>query len=156
MKQLKVDAIKNGTVIDHISAGKALKVIDILKLTYSDPVTIGINLGSKKIGKKDIIKIENRELTQEEVNSISLIAPTASLSIIKNFEVTKKAKVQIPDTVEGLIICPNPKCITNTENISTKFDIISKSVGCLTEKPIKLRCIYCEKVYSTEQVKIKI
>ncbi|RLC45561.1 MAG: aspartate carbamoyltransferase regulatory subunit, partial [Candidatus Cloacimonadota bacterium] len=104
----------------------------------------------------DIIKIENRELTQEEVNSISLIAPTASLSIIKNFEVTKKAKVQIPDTVEGLIICPNPKCITNTENISTKFDIISKSVGCLTEKPIKLRCIYCEKVYSTEQVKIKI
>ncbi len=149
MKQMKVDAIKNGTVIDHIPAGKALAVADILNLSGSNEVMIGINLNSKKVGKKDLIKIENRELSQEEVNSIALIAPSATLTIIKDFEVIRKYKVEIPESIEGLIKCPNPKCVTNSEDIKTKFMVTD-------EKPLKVRCCYCEKKYLVDEVKIKI
>ncbi len=86
MKQIKVNAIKNGTVIDHITAGKIRKVLDILSLDGTDVVMIGMNLSSNKLGKKDIIKIENKELSGSEVNSIALIAPEATLIIIKDFE----------------------------------------------------------------------
>ena len=149
MKQMKVDAIKNGTVIDHIPEGKALAVADILNLSGSNEVMIGINLNSKKVGKKDIIKIENRELSQEEVNSIALIAPSATLTIIKDFEVIRKVKAEIPESIEGLISCPNPKCITNSEKIKTKFKVTDKN-------PLKVRCCYCEKKYLVDEVKIKI
>ncbi len=149
MKQMKVDAIKNGTVIDHIPEGKALAVADILNLSGSNEVMIGINLNSKKVGKKDIIKIENRELSQEEVNSIALIAPSATLTIIKDFEVIRKVKAEIPESIEGLISCPNPKCITNSEKIKTKFKVTDKN-------PLNVRCCYCEKKYLVDEVKIKI
>jgi len=149
MKQLKVDAIKNGTVIDHIPEGKALAVADILNLSGSNEVMIGINLNSRKVGKKDIIKIENRELSQEEINSIALIAPEATLTIISDFEVIRKARAEIPKSIEGLISCPNPKCITNSERIKTKFKVTDKN-------PLKVRCYYCEKKYLVEEVRIKI
>ena len=149
MKQLKVDAIRNGTVIDHITAGKVLKVADILNLQGMDLVMIGMNLASKKLGKKDILKIENRELSGEEVNSIALIAPNASLIIIKDYNVVKKVHLKIPEYIENLIVCPNPKCITSLEEIKSKFQITSG-------KPVKVRCVYCEKKYSIDEVKIRI
>lgn len=148
MKKLKVDAIKNGTVIDHIAAGKVLKVADILNLDGRDTVMIGVNLPSNKIGKKDILKIENRELTQEEVNGIALIAPKATLIIIKNFEIVKKSSLEMPGYIEKHIICPNPKCITNLEKIDSKFKIDPQNATA--------RCQYCEKKYRVETVKIKI
>lgn len=149
MKQLKVDAIKNGTVIDHIPAGKGMQVADLINISGENIVMIGLSLHSKKVGKKDIIKIENRELSQEEINSIALIAPSATITIIKDFEVIRKATAEIPESIEGLILCPNPKCITNSEIIKTKFKVTD-------EKPLKVRCCYCEKKYSVEEVKIKI
>jgi len=149
MKQLKVDAIKNGTVIDHIPAGKGMQVADIINISGENVVMIGISLHSKKVGKKDIIKIENRELSQEEINSIALIAPSATITIIKDFDVIRKAKAEIPELIEGLILCPNPKCITNSENIRTKFMVTD-------EKPLQVRCHYCEKKYLVDEVKIKI
>jgi aspartate carbamoyltransferase regulatory subunit len=147
-KKIKVNAIKNGTVIDHIAAGKVLKVIEILNLTGNDSVMMGMNLSSNKIGKKDIIKIENRELSQEEANSIALISPKATLIIIKDFEVVKKMELEIPDKIEKLIVCPNPKCITNLENVTTKFKVNHKNQT--------VRCMYCEKKYHLDQLKIKI
>ena len=149
MKQLKVDAIKKGTVIDHIPAGKGMQVADIINISGDNEVLIGVNLHSKKVGKKDIIKIENRELSQEEINSIALIAPEATLTIISDFDVIRKAKAEIPKSIEGLISCPNPKCITNSEKIKTKFNVTDK-------KPLQVRCYYCEKKYKIEEVKIKI
>jgi len=149
MKQLKVDAIKNGTVIDHIPAGKGMQVADIINISGENVVMIGISLHSKKVGKKDIIKIENRELSQEEINSIALIAPSATITIIKDFDVIRKAKAEIPELIEGLILCPNPKCITNSENRRTKFMVTD-------EKPLQVRCHYCEKKYLVDEVKIKI
>ena len=149
VKTIKVSAIKNGTVIDHIAAGKVLKVIDILKLTGDNSVMIGMNLTSIKIGKKDIIKIENRELSKEEVNSITLISPSATLIIINDFKVVNKTSLDMPEYIEEHIICPNPKCITNSEEISSKYYINNAETA-------TARCLYCEKKYLVEDLKIKI
>ena len=107
-EKLKVDPIKNGTVIDHRTAGKALQVADILNIGNSEgEIMIGVNLISQKMGKKDIIKIENRELSKDEADSIALISPTATLIIIKDYEVVKKFGIDIPKEINQHIICPN-------------------------------------------------
>ena len=149
VKKIKVNAIKNGTVIDHIAAGKILKVIDILNLTGNNTVMVGMNLASNKIGKKDIIKIENRELSKEEANSIALISPSATLIIINDFEVVKKTLLDMPEYIEEHIICSNPKCITNSEEIPSKYYINNAESA-------TARCLYCEKKYLVEDLKIKI
>ena len=149
VKTIKVSAIKNGTVIDHIAAGKVLKVIDILNLTGNNSVMIGMNLNSNKIGKKDIIKIENRELSKVEANSIALISPSATLIIINDFEVVNKTSLDMPEYIEEHIICPNPKCITNSEDIHSKYYINNTKIA-------TARCLYCEKKYLVEDLKIKI
>lgn len=148
VKQIKVNAIKNGTVIDHITAGRVQKVLEILNLNAPETVMIGMNLQSNKIGKKDIIKIENKVLSQDEVNSIALIAPKATLIIIKDFEVVSKDSLELPERIKNLILCPNPKCITNEENIKSKFRLTE-------DVPAQVRCLYCEKKYPVEEVKIK-
>lgn len=148
VKQIKVNAIKNGTVIDHITAGKVRKVLDILELDGTEIVMVGMNLSSKKLNRKDIVKIENKELSHNEVNSIALVAPNATLIIIKDFEVEKKVSLEIPENIENLIVCPNPKCITNSEDIKSKFRLTK-------DETVKVRCFYCEKKYLIDEVKIK-
>jgi|UniRef100_A0A7C4TVL3 aspartate carbamoyltransferase regulatory subunit len=144
-RKLKVDAIKEGTVIDHIPRAKALDVIKILKLKEEDIITIGINFSSKKLGRKDIIKIENKELTEEEVNKIALIAPDATLNIIKDYNVVKKIEIKLPEVLEGIIKCPNPNCISNNEKVISRFFVIS-------EKPVKVRCAYCERIFTSDEI----
>lgn len=148
-QQLKVDAIENGTVIDHIPAGKVLQVAEILNLNTPYEVLIGMNFPSKKTGRKDIIKIENRELNEGEVSSLALIAPQATIAIIKNYQVVRKLPVQTPKTIERLIVCPNPKCVTNVLSITTRFTISE-------DKEMQVRCLYCEKKYLVDEVKIKV
>ncbi|RLC53233.1 MAG: aspartate carbamoyltransferase regulatory subunit [Candidatus Cloacimonadota bacterium] len=148
VKQIKVNAIKNGTVIDHITAGRVQKVLEIVNLDSPETVMIGMNLHSNKIGKKDIIKIENKVLSQDEVNSIALIAPKATLIIIKDFEVVSKDYLELPEKISNLIVCPNPKCITNEEIINSEFRLTE-------DTPPQVRCSYCEKKYPIEEVKIK-
>lgn len=146
-KKLKVDPIKNGTVIDHISAGKALQVADILNIGNSQrEIMIGLNLISKKMGKKDIIKIENREISKEEANSIALISPTATLIIIDDYKVVKKFGIDIPKEINQHIVCPNSNCITNIEQVNTRFELAGNN-------PIEVRCSYCEKKYFIDEVK---
>ena len=145
--QLKVDPIKSGTVIDHITAGKALQVADILNLKNpKNLMMIGVNLSSNKMGKKDIIKIENRVLTADEVNGIALISPNASLIIIEDFEVVKKQRISIPKHINKHIVCPNSNCVTNVENVTTRFELAKQN-------PVRVRCEYCEKEYNIEDVK---
>jgi aspartate carbamoyltransferase regulatory subunit len=108
---------------------------------------MGINLQSKKLGSKDLIKIENKELTSDEVNSIALISPDASVTIIKDYNVAKKIQLEIPGYIEELIQCPNPKCITNLEKISSKFKLTA-------DKDVSVRCVYCEKKYRIDDVKV--
>lgn len=138
-EKLVVSAIENGTVIDHIPANKVLKVINILGLDdYEDEVLIGINLNSQKYGKKGIIKVRNKYFEQSDLNKIALVAPNATLIVIKNYEVIEKKCVEIPDTIEKIVKCINPNCITNQETIDTKFSVVEKN-------PLKIQCHYCEK-----------
>lgn len=141
--------IESGTVIDHIPANHAINVLKLLSLKNDNQVIIGINLQSTKFGKKDLIKITDKELSKEEFDTIALIAPEVTVSIIKNGKITKKLKANIPNMIENFIICPNPKCITNIEQIKTKFHLTQN-------EPIKIRCNYCEKEYIMDEVEIKI
>ncbi|MFA7653925.1 MAG: aspartate carbamoyltransferase regulatory subunit [Candidatus Magasanikbacteria bacterium] len=147
-KQLLVAAIKNGTVIDHITAGHALKIIRLLNLaSHNKVVTVGLNLPSQAMKLKDLIKVEDREITTEESNRVAILAPKASINIIKNYEVVKKIFVKLPDTIEYVVVCPNLKCITNNENMNSKFNVIKEKDG------IKLKCHYCEKIFKQEEIK---
>ena len=141
-----VRKIENGSVIDHIAAGRGLKVINILNINPDETAVLLVNVPSKKFGRKDIVKIENKELTLSEVNKISLIAPNATLNVIENGEVREKKKVVLPDILENIVKCPNTNCITNSnEPIKTKFIVENK-------EPIKLRCWYCERIFNSEEV----
>ncbi len=146
MKELKVDAIKNGTVIDHIPAGKAMKVLSILHPNTDDVVTLGMNFSGKS-GKKDILKFENKELKKEDVDRIAVIAPTATINIINDYKVVNKFKVEVPDKLENLWECPNPNCVTKAEGKLTKFVVEDKST-------IEIRCIYCERTFDVDELKI--
>lgn len=147
-KELVVSAIENGTVIDHIPAKNLFKVIKILKLEqFENQITFGTNLMSKKLGKKGIIKVENKFFEQDEINKIALIAKDANLNIIRNYEVVKKVKLEIPDKIEGFVKCINPKCITNHEQVKTKFTVIDKN-------NVTLRCDYCEKIINADNIEI--
>jgi aspartate carbamoyltransferase regulatory subunit len=147
-KQLIVSAIKNGTVIDHIPATYLFKVISILKLDSIDSqITFGTNLESKKLGSKAIIKIADKYFLDEEINKIALIAPQAKLNIIRDYEVVEKRVVEVPDFIIGIVKCVNPKCITNNEEVVTKFNVISKD-------DVALKCYYCEKITHHDQMTI--
>ena len=139
-KELQVSAIENGTVIDHIPARSVFQVIKILGLENCvEQILFGTNLESKKYGHKGIIKVANRFFESEEINKIALAAPTATLIVIKNYQVTEKKRVEIPDHIFNFVKCVNPNCITNHESIPTRFEVIDK-------EDVKLQCIYCEKV----------
>ncbi|MBQ7532103.1 MAG: aspartate carbamoyltransferase regulatory subunit [Bacteroidales bacterium] len=149
-KELIVSAIENGTVIDHIPADKVFQVVKILGLdNVSSPVYFGINVESKKYGKKGFIKVSDKYFEPEDYNKIGLVAPTASIIEIKDFEVIKKQTVTLPESIEHIVKCFNPNCVTNKEHdVPTKFTVIKDAEG-----NIKLHCHYCEK--NTTQDKLE-
>jgi aspartate carbamoyltransferase regulatory subunit len=97
------------------------------------------------MGKKGIIKVSNKFFRPDEINKIALVAPTATLIIIRNFKVVEKKKVEVPDSVEKIVKCFNPNCITNHENVSTRFTVIDK-------EDLKLQCHYCEKITARDTI----
>ncbi|MFW5726154.1 MAG: aspartate carbamoyltransferase regulatory subunit [Bacteroidota bacterium] len=140
VKELKVSAIENGTVIDHIPAQALFQVIKMLKLDVFDKMVLfGTNLESKKFGSKAIIKVSNKYFQSEELNKIALVAPHASIIEIKDFQVTRKTVVETPDDITAIVKCFNPNCITNIEVITTRFTVVDK-------EEIRLKCHYCEKI----------
>jgi aspartate carbamoyltransferase regulatory subunit len=147
-EEIKVKKIKEGTVIDHISSGQALNVLRILGITKEHPttaVTVAMNVQSPKVGRKDIVKIEGRELKNDEVGKISLISPNATINIIRNVKVIKKRKVALPEVIEGVVKCSNPNCITSSEAAVARFRVERKA-------PIKLRCFFCERVMEQSDI----
>ncbi len=148
MKKLEVSAIEEGTVIDQIANKSTFKVANILNTQKIEQVVlIGFNLSSKKLGKKGIIKIGGKLLTQEEVNKISLIAPDATVNIIKDSEVVKKFTVDIPDSIEEFMKCFNPNCVSNHQEIISRFHVINKN-------PIRIRCHYCERHMGVDDIEL--
>lgn len=146
---LEVSAIENGTVIDHIPASSLFKVIRLLNLDNAvNQVTFGMNLNSKKLGKKAIIKISDTYCQDREISYMALVAPMARISIIKDFEIVDKRQIEVPQTVQGYVRCANPMCITNHEPITTQFTV-SDNNG-----ELSLRCRYCEKITQQEQIEI--
>ena len=144
-KTLKVQKIEEGTVIDHIAGGKGWEVIKLLGLEgYPETVTLLSNVHSKSQGKKDVIKIEHKQLGKEDVNRIALVSPHASVNLIKGFEVKSKHKVELPSEINGILKCTNPVCITHTEPMKTRY-IVEE------EEPLQLRCAYCERIQSELQ-----
>ncbi len=139
---MQVSAIENGTVIDHIPARSVFQVIKLLGLeSCKEQILFGTNLESKKFGKKGIVKVANRFFESDEINKIALAAPSATLIVIRNYQVVEKKRVEIPDSIFKYVRCVNPNCpncITNHEKIPTKFTVIDK-------EEIKLQCHYCEK-----------
>lgn len=147
-KQMVVSAIQNGTVIDHVPAKNLFKVITILGLDRIDSqITFGTNLESKKLGRKAIIKISEKFFEDDDINRIALVAPDAKLNIIRDYEVVEKRVVEVPDTIIGIARCMNPKCITNFEQVTTRFKVVSK-------KNVALKCHYCEKITTQENLQI--
>lgn len=141
-KVLRVKSIKNGIVIDHIKQGKSPEVLKILGINedFQNTVTIAMNVPSSVFGKKDIVKVENRDLNPDEINQIAIIAPNASINRIKDYKVVKKEKVQLPHQIIGTLKCSNPNCVTNTEREPVKSTFIVKQ-----EDPLVLTCKYCER-----------
>jgi aspartate carbamoyltransferase regulatory subunit len=138
-QELRVSKIRDGTVIDHIAAGQALNVLAILGIDGSggETVSIGMNVPSDRLGRKDIVKVEGRELSQEEVDVLSLIAPAASINIVRGFEVVEKSRVERPTTVTGVLSCPNANCIsTEGEPVDSRFEVLDEGV----------RCGYCDTI----------
>ncbi len=147
-KERLVAAIENGTVIDHIPSEKTYEVANILGLQNLDTiVTIGYNYLSKKIGRKGIIKIENKFFTDEEISRLSVVAPNVVLNIIRNYEVVEKKTVETPDELRGIVKCNNPKCITNNEPMQTIFNVMNKEKGII-------RCRYCDKEQDINEVEL--
>ncbi len=138
-QELRVSKIEGGTVIDHIPGGQALNVLAILGIdgTEGDVVSIGMNVPSDRLGRKDVVKVEDRALSQSEVDVLSLIAPQASINIIKNFDVVEKHRVERPDRVSGVLRCSNHNCITNEgEPVDPEFEVLDDGI----------RCVYCDTI----------
>ncbi len=144
--ELRVQKIKAGTVIDHITAGNSLAVLQILGITgrEGDVISIAMNVHSKRLGKKDIIKVESREITADEINRIALVAPKATINIIRNYKIHTKMRIEVPDEIIGIVRCENPSCITNNERgIKSHFSVVDRS-------PVTLRCTYCKRISSQD------
>ena len=137
-RQYKVFKIEQGTVIDHIPSPRGLAVFRLLSKNKTSLISIGLNFDSKRVGKKDLIKFEGKALSKKETDKISLIAPEATINIIKDSKVIEKRQMDIPGQIQGIIRCLNPNCITNLEKLETKFKVTEK-------KPVKVVCHYCER-----------
>ena len=146
-KELVVSALENGTVLDHIPAENVYKALDILNLKgIENQITIGINLASKVHGKKGIIKIADKFFEDDELNKLALIAPKATVNVIKDFKVVEKKTLVMPKEVVGIAKCRNPKCVTNHQPITTRFTTVKKN------NEIQLLCHFCEKITTTKYI----
>lgn len=149
-KDLLVAALENGTVIDHIPPSKLFTVVQMLNLSkFTEQVLIGNNLSSNQIGKKGMIKIANRMLTDEEISRLVVVCPNIRLVIIRDYEVVEKREVVLPDTLEGVVKCANPVCITNHEPMRSFFRVTDKEKGIM-------RCKYCGKTQEIEKAEFCI
>ncbi len=148
-EELMVAAIKDGTVIDHIPSAKLFEVVRLLRLEgiENSAVMIGYNLPSGKMGRKSIIKIAGKFFTDEELNTLSLVAPNVTLSVIRDYEIAEKKCVTLPDEITGIARCANPKCITNNEPMATRFRVTDREHGVI-------QCRYCEKEQSLDHIKL--
>ncbi len=138
----RVTAIRNGTVVDHIPSGRAMQVIRILGIDIerATPVSLVMNVPSDKLGRKDVLKIEDRELSHEELDRLALIAPRASIAIIRNHAVAEKMKVELTEDLVGIAKCSFSNCITKNDR-----EPLPQRMRVVNHDPLEVRCYYCGK-----------
>ena len=147
-KDLQVAALKEGSVIDHIPTDKLFTLAQMLQLEkFTEPVTIGNNLESRKIGKKGIIKVSGKFFTDEELSRLAAVCPNMQLAVIRDYQVVEKRDIVLPDNLNNVLVCGNPVCITNNEPTKTKFTVIDKELG-------MVRCHYCGKTQKLGNIKL--
>ena len=130
--------LEQGTVIDHLPVGGAAIALTLLGLPREGPVTVGMNVPSKRMGRKDVVRCERLELRKAEIDRLALLGPQVTVSIVKGGAVFKKMRLEVPERLVGVLRCPNPTCVTNHESIPSVFE--RESVD-----PLVLRCHYCER-----------
>jgi aspartate carbamoyltransferase regulatory subunit len=141
----QVAKLRHGTVIDHLSPGMALKALEMIGVPHESSALIGVNLASGKAGRKDILKLENVELSAEQIENLAVLGPSATVCYIREYEIVKKVSVTLPEVLEGVLRCPNPNCITNHDRIATRFDVERTS-------PTEVRCTFCERLISEDDI----
>lgn len=147
-QKLSVEAIQNGTVIDHIPAGLGLTILRQFKLLhYGNAVTVGFNLPSRTQGSKDIIKIKEVIFDEKAANRLAVFAPEATVNIIENFQVVRKLRLTLPETISEVFRCPNQNCASHGEPVISRFYVRQTAGG-----QTKLKCHYCEKTFPREVV----
>jgi len=134
----KVSKLARGTVLDHLRAGTALRALRVLRLPPGNTMMVGVNLQSERLGRKDIVKIEGHELTQDDAAKVALLSPDATLSIIRDYQVVEKHDLVPPERFRGLIKCPNPACIVQVEEVPGSFRVEKRD-------PVRVCCEYCER-----------
>ena len=134
---MRVQPIRNGTVIDHIKAGRGRKILDTLELIdKGTTITLLMHVPSKKNTSKDVIKIEDRELSESESQKLALLSPGAHVNIIRNFVVAEKNVAELPKSISDMALCSNVNCISNNERgVKTNFNIAS-------DESLNIQCIY--------------
>ncbi len=137
-RQQRVASLRHGTVVDHLSPGMALKALEMLGVPSEGAALLGIHLTSEKMGRKDILKLENVEISAEQIEKLALFGPNASVVFIRDYEVVRKVQVELPDRIHGVLRCRNPSCITNHDRVPTYFDVTQRA-------PTMVRCAHCER-----------
>jgi aspartate carbamoyltransferase regulatory subunit len=146
---LSVAAIKHGTVIDHILAGQALRILRLLDLElHAAPITIGLSLPSKRFGKKDIIKM-NVKLQQALADAVIVFAREATINLIDDYKVVTKLQTHLPSVMKNVFVCPNRSCVSLHEVVDSHFYIRPLA------KTMELQCHYCRKIYDRDRVAVK-
>ncbi|KRQ86238.1 Aspartate carbamoyltransferase regulatory chain [Caloramator mitchellensis] len=142
---LTVNSIKNGVVIDHIKAGLGIKIFKMLELDkIESAVCLLMNVSSEKLGKKDIIKIEN--VVDLDFRILGILDPNITINVIKDEVLVEKKKFELPERVENVLSCKNPRCVTSIEKyIDHVFYLVDKEKG-------EYRCMYCDEIYALSEV----
>lgn len=136
--------LENGTVIDHLPVGTAARAARMLKLPRGGAVTVGLNVSSDRYRSKDIIRIEGLELSKDELDRLALLGERITVSLVRDGDVDHKVVLETPLLVEAIFTCRNPTCITNHEEITTRFHRIG-------DYPYRFRCHHCERVRTLDE-----
>ncbi|MFA6097848.1 MAG: aspartate carbamoyltransferase regulatory subunit [Candidatus Paceibacterota bacterium] len=155
-QEFKVKKIEKGIVIDHIKQGQSINILKVLKIDekHGTPVLVLMFVPSSTFGKKDIIKIEDIILNKKNISIISLLAPDATINVVRDYAVIEKYRVELPREIEGIIKCPNPGCITNTNEPATpKFSVEHvERESEDQENGVELRCLYCDNIVHGNEI----
>lgn len=158
--ELKVRRIERGTVIDHIGAGLAPTVLEILGIDrrWRGIVIVAMNVSSRKCGRKDIVKVEDETLQRETVDKIALISPGATINHIEDGRVIRKEAVRLPSKITGIVRCPNSNCVSNHERAAvSRFTLVERAEPepeGADRSPVTLRCHYCERLIPQDEIEL--